>query len=218
LIDDVFDLCRYPGELAKAPGGRACAYKEMGRCPGPCDGTEAWGSFAARFAEAAGALASLETLRGVIEARMREAAAASAFERAAHLQERARALGKRGQRGLVHMGHLEAFARVAVVPRAGGGAGVYLCRADGVRAVGALNARSGREDAAAVSATLGAVEPLGAGFEPSVEQREELGLVTRRLFMARRAEEFLSLEDASYADGLMEAAERRASSEPEGTA
>ena len=39
LIEDAFDLCRYYNVLIEAPRGRACAYKEMGKCPAPCDGS-----------------------------------------------------------------------------------------------------------------------------------------------------------------------------------
>src|SRR5207244_13517095 len=39
LVEDAFDLCRYYNILVQAPHGRACAYKEMGKCPAPCDGS-----------------------------------------------------------------------------------------------------------------------------------------------------------------------------------
>jgi excinuclease UvrABC nuclease subunit len=39
LIEDAFDLCRYYNILLQAPSGKACAYKDMGKCPAPCDGT-----------------------------------------------------------------------------------------------------------------------------------------------------------------------------------
>jgi len=39
MLEDVFDLCRYYNILVQAPRGKACAYKEMGKCPAPCDGT-----------------------------------------------------------------------------------------------------------------------------------------------------------------------------------
>lgn len=38
--DDLYDLCRYPSELAKAPNGTPCPYKDMCKCPAPCDGSE----------------------------------------------------------------------------------------------------------------------------------------------------------------------------------
>lgn len=39
MLEDAFDLCRYFNILAQAPNGKACAYKEMGKCPAPCDGS-----------------------------------------------------------------------------------------------------------------------------------------------------------------------------------
>jgi excinuclease UvrABC nuclease subunit len=39
LIEDSFDLCRYYNILLQSPHGSACAYKEMGKCPAPCDGS-----------------------------------------------------------------------------------------------------------------------------------------------------------------------------------
>jgi excinuclease UvrABC nuclease subunit len=37
LVEDAFDLCRYYNVLQLAPEGKPCAYKEMGKCPSPCD-------------------------------------------------------------------------------------------------------------------------------------------------------------------------------------
>ena len=39
LIEDAFDLCRYHHILTQYPNGKACAYKEMGKCPARCDGS-----------------------------------------------------------------------------------------------------------------------------------------------------------------------------------
>src|SRR5947207_15818153 len=39
LVEDLFDLCRYYNILLESPRGKACAYKEMGKCPAPCDGS-----------------------------------------------------------------------------------------------------------------------------------------------------------------------------------
>jgi excinuclease UvrABC nuclease subunit len=39
LVEDLFDLCRYYNLLVESPNAKACAYKEMGKCPAPCDGT-----------------------------------------------------------------------------------------------------------------------------------------------------------------------------------
>jgi excinuclease UvrABC nuclease subunit len=36
---DLFDLCRYPEQVRRAPNGQRCAYAQMGRCDAPCDGS-----------------------------------------------------------------------------------------------------------------------------------------------------------------------------------
>ena len=38
-LEDAFDLCRYHNVLVQAPAGQPCAYKDMGKCPAPCDGS-----------------------------------------------------------------------------------------------------------------------------------------------------------------------------------
>ena len=38
-LEDAFDLCRYYNVLVQAPAGQPCAYKDMGKCPAPCDGS-----------------------------------------------------------------------------------------------------------------------------------------------------------------------------------
>jgi len=38
-MEDLFDLCRYYEILRQAPNGTPCAYKELGKCPSPCDGS-----------------------------------------------------------------------------------------------------------------------------------------------------------------------------------
>lgn len=38
-LEDLCDLCRHHDILVQAPRGIACAYKEMGKCPAPCDGS-----------------------------------------------------------------------------------------------------------------------------------------------------------------------------------
>ncbi len=85
---DLFDLCRYPEQVRKAPGGTPCAYADMGRCDAPCDGSlplevyiersrAAW-----RFAE--GDIASW--LQSATE-RMKQAAAQQHYELAGQLKQ-----------------------------------------------------------------------------------------------------------------------------------
>ena len=94
LLDDLFELCRYPKELALAPAGTPCAYKQMGRCPAPCDGSEPMEAFRVRVGEALGFARDPGRWCAGVEASMRAAAAAMDFEGAA----RSKALLDRGAR------------------------------------------------------------------------------------------------------------------------
>ncbi len=55
-LTDLFDLCRYEEILRQSPNGRPCAYKEMGKCPAPCDGSVAMTDYRAQLRQAAGVL------------------------------------------------------------------------------------------------------------------------------------------------------------------
>lgn len=98
LLVDVFDLCRYEDELARAPRGQACAYKEMGRCPAPCDGTVPLAHYHRQIRQAiAFAQGEKDQWFADAEAEMKTAASELAFERAALIKsklEHARALGE----------------------------------------------------------------------------------------------------------------------------
>lgn len=39
IVQDLFDLCRHPEILAQAPIANSCAYAQIGRCGGVCNGT-----------------------------------------------------------------------------------------------------------------------------------------------------------------------------------
>lgn len=94
---DAFDLCRYPSVLKLAPAGTPCAYKEMGRCPAPCDGSESLDSYRARTRSAIIEVGLPGTARATsLEARMKDVAQSGDFEAAGVLKkalDRVRALG-----------------------------------------------------------------------------------------------------------------------------
>jgi len=100
LLWDLFDLCRYPEQVRVAPGGKRCAYADMGRCDAPCDGSVPLDAYARRCRRAwdflsgahAPAIAALRT-------EMESAAAGRQFERASQLRDQLKAAEK-WQRGL----------------------------------------------------------------------------------------------------------------------
>lgn len=82
-LDDVYELCRYPKELALAPNGAACAYKQMGRCPGACDGSERMDDYHERFALAMrSASVGIEAWKKQLSEAIQSASEALEFERA----------------------------------------------------------------------------------------------------------------------------------------
>lgn len=115
-LDDLFDLCRFPKELAAAPRGTACAYKEMGKCPAPCDGSEPMPAYRLRVRDA------LQTLRlepdqraGSTEARMQDAAARQDFESAALHKSRLDRLAQIAKPSMREARPLDTFAFLAIL-------------------------------------------------------------------------------------------------------
>ncbi len=84
---DLFELCRDPQQVRRAPAGQRCSYADMGRCDAPCDGSASLDAYAQRTRAAwnfaAGGVA--DWLQQA-QARMRHAAADQRYERAALLK------------------------------------------------------------------------------------------------------------------------------------
>jgi len=83
LLEDLFDLCRKHDILVKAPHGEACSYKEMGRCPAPCDGTVTMDAYRTQLDAALDFLKQpIETWVASAQRAMQEASERLDFERA----------------------------------------------------------------------------------------------------------------------------------------
>ncbi len=87
-LRDLFDLCRHPEQVRRAPAGQRCAYAEMGRCDAPCDGSTPINVYADRVASA------WQFARGAVQPwidnateRMRTAAADQQFELAGQIKQ-----------------------------------------------------------------------------------------------------------------------------------
>ncbi len=87
-LEDLFDLCRYHHILVQAPDGTACAYKDMGRCPAPCDGSESLAAYRRRVEAACDFAAAPEPHLADWTQRMERAAGAQRFEDAAAWKRR----------------------------------------------------------------------------------------------------------------------------------
>jgi len=114
LAEDSFDLCRYYNILVEAPHGRACAYKEMGKCPAPCDGTISMDVYREMVTQAAATL--VEPVRELERqtARMKLAAASLQFEVAGRIKQLIGKLSDLGKGPFRHVASLTDFAFVAL--------------------------------------------------------------------------------------------------------
>jgi len=149
FLDGHFELCRYPEELHKAPGGKACVYKQMGKCPAACDGSESLGAYEARLAQAIGFdRPAAEREIGQLDGELREAAGRQAFEEAARIQTKRDELAaelKKGLRAVRRLGEVS----VVVVATSGqkGVASVIAVDRGRWGVVGALEAKIGAPEA-----------------------------------------------------------------------
>ncbi len=109
-MEDLFDLCRHHNILVQAPHGNACAYKEMGKCPSPCDGSISLDAYRQSVRQSletavnpAGYLLAQEQL-------MRQAAASLQFEAAARIKSRIDRAAHLGEGAFRHVRRLRDFA------------------------------------------------------------------------------------------------------------
>lgn len=79
-LEDLFDLCRYHNVLAQSPQGVPCAYKDMGKCPAPCDGSVSMQQYRSLVEWSLHTLADPEDEIDLQTDRMRTAASEMKFE------------------------------------------------------------------------------------------------------------------------------------------
>ena len=116
MLEDAFDLCRFHHILVQAPHGTACVYKEMGRCPAPCDGTVSMQHYHQQIRSSIEFGRQPADSRASWEASMRERSAAMDFEGAGRcktLLERT-AMSERNEFAQVR--DFDAFRFIAVLP------------------------------------------------------------------------------------------------------
>lgn len=115
-IESAFDLCRYYNVLLGAPRAQACAYKEMGRCPAPCDGSITMGAYRQLLALAVHCLADPADAARQQDARMRQAAADLDFELAGRIKQYATELANLTTGPNRHVRKLADFRFLAIQP------------------------------------------------------------------------------------------------------
>ncbi|MCZ6835202.1 MAG: hypothetical protein O7G85_05445 [Planctomycetota bacterium] len=116
-VEDAFDLCRYHHILLDSPHASACAYKEMGRCDAPCDGSITMEAYRALVRETAEfASTPIERWRHDIESKMKEAGENLDYERATSLKNLLDRTTPVTKRDFAHVREIEAFRFLGVFP------------------------------------------------------------------------------------------------------
>jgi len=114
---DLFELCRYPEQVRKAPNGTRCAYADMGRCDAPCDGSVPLETYiertraAWRFAGGA-----VDEWIAAATARMKKAAESQQYESAGLIKQQLEFAGKWKERWLPAVRPAEELNLLLVIP------------------------------------------------------------------------------------------------------
>ena len=143
-LNDVFELCRYPKELAQAPNGKACAYKEMGRCPAACDGSEPIEAYYQRFNQALEACSKgIARWKSWVAQEIEDASSAMDFERASRLKRDHDQIAKLPTESPGLLGLMDCFRCLMISPSVRKGwAMLWIFGDQGLTPIAALNDES----------------------------------------------------------------------------
>jgi excinuclease UvrABC nuclease subunit len=188
LVEDWFDLCRYYNILAEAPHGRACAYKEMGKCPAPCDGSISMDQYRYLIRWSSETLADPKPFIRGQKQRMEQAAAELRFEIAAKIKGFIEQLGQLGKGTYRHIRRLDDFNFVSIQsgPKTGF-ARVFLILRGMVEEIAGLIAEPKRPSEL-MRLILESIESREVKSLETVEI-ERIGIVTHHLFSPKSANE-----------------------------
>ena len=184
LVEDAFDLCRYYNILVESPNGRACAYKEMGKCPAPCDGTITMEQYRELVKWSVATVVSPQEFLADQTKRMNAAAAELNFEAAAKIKHYLGQVSQFGKGPFRHTRRLENFRYLSLQPGPRPGtAKVFLIAPGVVDEVAGLIAEPTRP-----ADLLREILRLDADAKNDLTDRgvERVGVVTDHLFRARR--------------------------------
>ncbi|MBC8107643.1 MAG: hypothetical protein H7Z14_13715 [Anaerolineae bacterium] len=187
LIEDIadwFDLCRYYHILVESPNAKACAYKEMGKCPAPCDGSISMPQYRRMIEWSSRAIVDPKELIREQTVRMQAAAKELRFEAAAKIKSYIDSISALGKGDLRHFRRLRDFNFLSLQhgPR-DGRAKAFLITPGQIEEVAGVPIEPSRPsdlmrlvlERAAERAT-DSVDSIGA---------ERIGVVTHHLFQSR---------------------------------
>jgi len=206
LVEDAFDLCRYYNILIEAPDGRACAYKEMGKCPAPCDGSISMEQYRELIKWSAATVVSPEGFVAEHTARMNAAASELNFEAAARIKQFVEQIGQFGHGAFRFAKRLEDFQFLSLQhgPRRGT-AKIFLVMQGMIEQVGCVI-----DELRVPSDFLRHILSRAARTRTEMTEQavERMGIVTDHLFRARRSSgvflPICDLEERSFSKAYKE--------------
>jgi excinuclease UvrABC nuclease subunit len=183
LVESLFDLCRDYSILIESPHAGPCAWKQMGKCVGPCDGTISLEAYRELVAHSASVLSDPHDYVREQTRRMQQAAAELRFETAEKIKAYVEQLSQLGKGAFRHVRPLHEFNWLALQrgPR-GGTAKAFLITPGRVEELLGLMA-----EPAKASDLLRLVLEVAAARPPQIDQSgiELLGVVSHHLFQAK---------------------------------
>jgi excinuclease UvrABC nuclease subunit len=183
LVEDAFDLCRYYNILVEAPCARACAYKEMGKCPAPCDGSISMAQYRELIAWSAETIVAPESFIAQHTHRMNMAASDLNFEAAIKIKQYVEQISQFGKGAFRFARRIEDFRYLSLQhgPRKGT-AKIFLIREGRVEEIGGV-----------IGDPAGALDWLRQVLSGMPRREideagvERIGVVTDHLFRAKRS-------------------------------
>ena len=193
LAEDSFDLCRYYNVLVDAPSAKACAYKEMGKCPAPCDGSISMDQYRGMVEWSARSVVDPAALVRDHTRRMQQAAGELRFETAAKIKGLIDKVSQLGKGPYRHVALLRDFRYLSLQhgPR-DGTARVFLVTPGAIEEIAGLICEP-LKPADLMRLSL----ERAAGRNPDLlgqAETERLGIVTHHLFSGKHRGVFLRLD------------------------
>ena len=186
LIEDAFDLCRYYNILLQSPGAVACAYKEMGKCPAPCDGSISMEQYRRLIEWSGQVLVDPADFVREQTRRMEQAAAELRFETAAKIKAYIQQLSVLGKGPFRHVGRLENFQYLSLQrgPRAGTVKVLLIARGEIEEILGLIDESFKPADVMRL-----ALEDAARGTRLiDAQGAERIGIVSHHLFSPKQAQ------------------------------
>ena len=205
-LEDLFDLCRYHHILCEAPNANACAYKEMGRCPAPCDGTISLEAYREMIVQSIAYLQDGgESWRAEVQEQMQRASEDMQFERASELKRKLEVHDTIRKADVAWLRPLDAFRFLGVYPsEQKDWTRLFLVLGDRIEPWAEVPNKLQGDDLKRLTESIEqAIEDRTKGVE--INSPENLGLVCRHLFMPRakrKRGELMRLEEALQANKL----------------